>query len=92
MKQIISYPPIQTLNLNSNRIWTENDNYKYYIEEKIDGSQLSIILEENNKLCFYNKRTPISETNSTFMKSVSMLKYNYDGKNILNSNYIYHVN
>ena len=34
MKKFISYPPIETLNLDSNRIWTEFDNYKYYIEEK----------------------------------------------------------
>lgn len=87
MTQIIAYPPIETLNINSKRNWTLN--YKYYIEEKIDGSQLSVI-ETDGILFFYNKRTLVDETNQVFMKSICMLRHNFEGEYILNPNYIYH--
>jgi hypothetical protein len=90
MTQIIPYPAIETINLNSTRSWTDNDNYRYYIEEKIDGSQFSMILNDNNTLSFYNKKSLINNTNTTFMKTISMLKFNFENKNILNPNYIYH--
>ena len=89
MNKIVPYPSINTLDINSSRVWNEGDNYKYYIEEKIDGSQLSILIN-NDKLEFYNKNKIIPENNSVFTKAISMLKYKYDDKNILNSNYIYH--
>lgn len=90
MKKIIPYPSIQTLDINSSRNWTEYTNYKYYIEEKIDGSQLSMLVNVNNKLEFYNKQKIATENNSAFAKAIIMLKFTYDTKGILNPNYIYH--
>lgn len=78
------YPSINTLDLTSNRSWTEDDNYKYYIEEKIDGSQISIHVEY--QLLFYNKNKLI-HNNSAFEKTINMLRFQ---QNILNPNYIYH--
>lgn len=39
----MNYPSINTIDCTSTRSW--RDNYDYYIEEKIDGSQLSMILQ-----------------------------------------------
>lgn len=90
MKQIIAYPSLETLNINGTRSWSDDNNYKYYIEEKIDGSQLSILCEENGSISFYNKNKLLNENNPTFMKSICMLKYTFNNQNILNQNYIYH--
>ncbi len=87
---MIPFPSIETIKINSKRLWNEGDNYKYYIEEKIDGSQLSMFINDNDHISFYNKNKTVSENNSAFMKAITMLRYKYDGKNILNQNYIYH--
>ncbi len=87
---MIPFPSIETIKINSKRLWNEGDNYKYYIEEKIDGSQLSMFVNDNDHISFYNKNKTVSENNSAFMKAITMLRYKYDGKNILNQNYIYH--
>ena len=89
MQNTKAYPSIATLNIKSTRSWLEGDNYKYYIEEKIDGSQLSIIVDNDGKLSFYNKNKRAG-TNNSFEKAITMLSFKYDGKNILNPNYIYH--
>jgi hypothetical protein len=90
MKKIVPYPSIQTIDLNSTRSWVDGNNYKYYIEEKIDGSQLSMILEDSGTLSFYNKSSLAGEGNTSFTKSISMLKFMFENKEILNKNYIYH--
>lgn len=94
MAKIIPYPSIETINVDSKRSYKgihddEQENYKFYFEEKIDGSQLSILVN-NDKLEFYNKHKPINDTNSVFQKAIIMLKCKYQDKNILNGNYIYH--
>ncbi len=86
MEKINAYPSIATLDVKSTRNWSEN--YNYYIEEKIDGSQLSIVVQ-NDKLSFYNKHSRAGMNNS-FEKAITMLTFKYDQKNILNQNYIYH--
>lgn len=83
-----AYPSINTLDVKSTRSWKEDNNWQYYIEEKIDGSQLSILIE-NDKLSFYNKNK-VAGMNNAFEKAITMLRFNYDGKNILNPDYIYH--
>lgn len=35
---MIPFPSIETIKMNGKRPWHEGDNYKYYIEEKVDGS------------------------------------------------------
>ena len=90
MKKIIPYPSIQTLDTNSTRSWSDGNNYQYYFEEKIDGSQLSMMIESDNKIGFYNKNKPASENNSAFTKSILMLRYKYTNGALLNPNYIYH--
>ena len=39
--KIDAYPSINTLDIKSTKSWQEN--YNYYIEEKIDGSQFSVV-------------------------------------------------
>ena len=51
---MIPFPSIETIKMNGKRPWHEGDNYKYYIEEKVDGSQLSLFIENGN-ISFYNK-------------------------------------
>ncbi len=87
---MIPFPSIETIKLNGKRPWTEGDNYKYYIEEKVDGSQLSLLIDESGNINFYNKNKTVSKNNSAFEKAILMLSYKYNGKNILNPNYIYH--
>lgn len=89
MQNINAYPSIETLNIKSTRSWSEDDNYKYYIEEKIDGSQLSIVLDNDGKLTFYNKNKRAG-MNNAFEKAITMLSFKYDNKNILNPDYTYH--
>lgn len=88
-RSIEAYPSISTLDVKSTRSWLDDDNYKYYIEEKIDGSQLSIVIDKTGNLLFYNKNK-IAQMNSSFEKSITMLTFKYNNKNILNSNYTYH--
>lgn len=90
MQKINPYPSINTLEINSKRDWSEGDNYKWYVEEKIDGSQLSIIIDDNDKLTFYNKKSIAGSNNQAFEKSTTMLRFKYENKGILNPNYIYH--
>ncbi len=94
MPKIVPYPSIDHLKIDSKKNWKgtnddEKNNHKFYFEEKIDGSQLSILIN-NNKLEFYNKQKLINPTNSVFQKSIIMLNCKYENKNILNSEYIYH--
>jgi len=89
MQNIISYPSIDTLNVKSTRSWLDDENYKYYIEEKIDGSQLSIVVDNEGKLSFYNKNKRAG-MNNAFEKAITMLSFKYDNKNILNPDYTYH--
>lgn len=84
------YPEIPTLDLSSTRSWTLNDNYKYYIEEKVDGSQLSMMLNSENKLTFYNKNKLANENNAAFTNAIQMLKFKFVNTQILNPNYVYH--
>jgi hypothetical protein len=89
MQNINAYPSIDTLSVKSTRNWLENENYKYYIEEKIDGSQLSIVIDNDGKLSFYNKNKRAGMNNS-FEKAITMLNFKYDNKNILNPDYTYY--
>lgn len=89
------YPSITALKEKNKRSWFskkigEENNHKWYIEEKIDGSQLSVFLDENeHKLKFYNKNTEVCPTNYAFSKAISMLSQNKI-INSLNPDYIYH--
>jgi len=76
--KIVPYPSIETLNVKSTKSWFEND--KYYIEEKIDGSQLSILIDSNGNLTFYNKNK-IARMNSAFEKAITMLSFKYNHNN-----------
>lgn len=58
----------------------------YYIQEKIDGSQLSFTIEDG-KTIFACRGKPIIEDVIQFKKAVHMLKYM---KDVFNPNYVYH--
>src|SRR5579872_1324786 len=95
MKSITPYPSITPIDPEHRRIWSctgenEKDNYRYYIEEKIDGSQMSILVTSDGRIQFYNKNKLIDLESSVFRKDCMMLIYNFDNKSILNPNYIYH--
>lgn len=85
-RKIEAYPSIVTLDVKSTRDWSEN--HQYYIEEKIDGSQLSIMINDGI-LSFYNKNK-IAGMNNAFEKAITMLSFKYNGKDILNPDYTYH--
>ena len=92
---MIPFPSIDTLKQSSLKTWNstselETNNYKYYIEEKIDGSQLSILVDNNTNLTFYNKYKQVYDTNEAFRKAITMLNLKYNNKHILNPNFIYH--
>jgi hypothetical protein len=91
MENFVPYPSIDTINSIKNRRWNdEENNHKFYIEEKIDGSQLTFLLNENNSLDFYNKNTKIKDNSNVFYKAICMLRHKYDDKGLLNKNLIYH--
>jgi hypothetical protein len=79
-RNVVKYPSIEHVNITSSRDWqgtTEEEalNHEYYIEEKIDGSQLSFALaQDNTALQFYNKGKAIAPTNKTFYKATAMLQ------------------
>jgi hypothetical protein len=88
------YPSIDHINFESNRKWNsdsdeEKDNYRYYIQEKIDGSQITF-MKENNKLIFFNKGKKITDDNKVFRKAIIMLNNNRYLIDNINENYIYH--
>lgn len=94
MTTIVAYPSIETINLDSKKIWKgtnddDFDNHKFYFEEKVDGSQLSIRID-NGQLTFYNKHKLANHSSLAFSKSITMLICKYQNKNILNSNCVYH--
>ena len=92
---IVPYPSIISIDTDSKRSWysdkeNEKNNYKFYIEEKIDGSQMSIFTQESGEIHFYNKNKPIDPESPVFRKAYMMLYYKFNDKHILNYNYIYH--
>jgi hypothetical protein len=90
MNAFVPYPSIETVESIKNRKWDkEENNYKFYIEEKIDGSQLSFLLNEG-KLVFYNKSNKIKEGTNIFDKALTMLRFAFNDKNLLNNDLIYH--
>lgn len=65
------------------------NNYRWYIEEKVDGSQMSFMLssDEEHTLTFYNKGSPINPTHKVFVKAINMIT---PLASKLNSMYIYY--
>jgi hypothetical protein len=62
------------------------DNYKFYIQEKVDGSQLSLYLKDND-VVFFNKSGIVKSSFVTFSGPVNMIPLI---KHKLNPNYTYH--
>ena len=98
---IVPYPSIETLKLKTSKEWINTssgvtttgsvNNYKYYIEEKIDGSQMSFLSREG-RIDFYNKRNRIDRidrNNGVFCKAMMMLSRD-EFVQVLNNQYIYH--
>jgi hypothetical protein len=84
------YPSIDHINITKDK-WAEKlsygeNNYKYYIEEKMDGSQLTVMLNKK-ELVFYNKGSKVNTDATVFNAPCTMLELI---KNELNPNYIYH--
>lgn len=95
MTNITPYPSITVVDTDSKRTWhsnkeNEKDNYKFYIEEKIDGSQLSILVKDDGSVHFYNKNKCIDLESPVFRKACMMLYYKFNEKSILDVRYIYH--
>ena len=92
------YPSICALTFGTDSVETTNkinwwqigDNYKWHIEEKIDGSQLSFFVDTENNIHFYNKASYIKHdtNNAVFEKAITML---CQSKiiNLINKNYVY---
>ncbi len=59
----------------------------YYIQEKIDGSQLTFTIEDSGELVFACRGKPINKDVKQFHKAVHMIEYM---KNKFNPNYVYH--
>ena len=84
-RNIIKYPSIEHVNLNSTRVWKGEDpetanNHRFYLEEKVDGSQLSFCVETSNDeqqiptVEFFNKGKQIQKSNKTFYKAIAMVE------------------
>lgn len=84
--KVVPYPSIETLKFKSSKDWIKN--YRYYIEEKIDGSQMSF-LSRDGEIAFYNKRNRIEKDNGVFYRAIMMLSRD-EFVQLLNSEYIYH--
>jgi len=85
------YPKISHFDsddINNNKWLFErnNENYKFYIQEKVDGSQLSFLIKDND-IEFFNKENKVDKTKNDFNASTNILT-NFKDK--LNTNYIYH--
>lgn len=80
------YPKISVLDLDSKRQWNEV-NKDWYIQEKVDGSQLSVSINKDGSLTFWNKNKAISDQAKVFAKACSMIKAIQDK---LNPEYRYH--
>lgn len=59
----------------------------YYIQEKIDGSQLSFTIQDDGSLLFACRGKPIKKDVKQFQKAVHMIEYMSDR---FNPNYVYH--
>ncbi|SNW62027.1 RNA ligase [Orpheovirus IHUMI-LCC2] len=82
------YPPIGHLSNNDKFKTLTERNVQMYIEEKIDGSQLSFYLVDD-KLKFVCKGKEIEPGNISFNKTILLLEHHLIN-NRLNDNYIYH--
>ena len=90
----VKYPSIGDVKVNSSRSWKgdvsgEENNHRWYIEEKVDGSQLSFVVSEELTVTFYNKGSTINPTNKVFLKTINMIT-TLASKKIFNSTYVYH--
>ena len=68
---------------------TEENNHRWYIEEKVDGSQLSFVVSDEGQPTFYNKGSTINPTNKVFVKTINMIT-TLASKKIFNPTYVYH--
>jgi len=69
--------------------WEINEeNHKFYIQEKVDGSQLTVVVIDGI-LCFFNKNSQVYKSNKVFGKTINMLQ-EYFSHVKLNDKYIYH--
>lgn len=83
--QNVKFPSIDNLNPKSTRTWggsgDENENHLWYVQEKLDGSQISFVTNlkydasdpKSERLLFYNKGGAISPTNKIFLRTMNML-------------------
>lgn len=79
-----NYPSINYYPKNSTRDWSTNPNW--YIQEKMDGSQMTFYLS-NNTMIFKCKNKEVDINSSCFNKAISLLSLIKDK---INSNYIYY--
>lgn len=98
------YPSIDTLNLTSKRVWGDAGcptNANWYVQEKIDGSQLTVIANtdytfidsKSQPLLFYNKGGLVSYTNKIFLPAMGMLSdlaRSAEAKHAFNPDLAYH--
>lgn len=90
----VKYPSIDNVKLNSSRSWKgdspgEENNHRWYIEEKVDGSQLSFVVSDEDQPTFYNKGSTINPTNKVFVKTINMIT-TLATRKIFNPTYVYH--
>jgi hypothetical protein len=83
------YPSISSVDAKTKNWESEvPENNDWYIQEKVDGSQLSFRLDASNgEIIFKCKTSVAGPKNSSFVKSMTMLK---TLKELLNPKYIYH--
>jgi len=74
------------IDLSSTRTWI-GDNKYWFLQEKIDGSQLSFSVSPQHELTFYNKHTTLKDDPSFFRKSISMLN---EIKEVFSPSFRYH--
>ena len=83
------FPSMSVVTAKCAKLLKTAQNYQWFIQEKIDGSQLSFLIDPTNTIQFFNKQKNLSLTNKTFERSFTMLSQEKVVE-ILNKSYIYH--
>ena len=85
---MFTYPSITIYNALTSVYFLMAVNCMWYIQEKVDGSNLTIEIDDNGQICFANKGKKIAseKPNPCFLNAVQQMKKK---EKVLNPNYVY---
>jgi len=85
-RHVVSFPSIDYLKASSYRNWTERFNWRWWIEEKVDGSSLSFYVNEG-KMYFECKGKPKFSGDGFFGPAIDQLETLVD---LVHPGFVYH--